>query len=753
MATPAMPDSSPEFTDAQMNQLSKATKLKDIEPKVISWTKQAYFQCKTIRQSIERQWYINLAFYSGKQNIATIPVSNGSSPTTGIRLYVPSAPYYRSRPVYNRIRPIIRKELAKLTAQKPSASIIPSTSDDQDQAAAKAGEQIWESVFRRKKLEAIHAQAQLWARVTGNGFVKSYWDPTALNPDTPDQLGDFCFDVITPFHIFVPDILAVDIEDQPYVLQVTTRTPEWVRINYPGINPEPNVMEASDILNDSFLNLVGANNYRKNSVLCFEVWVKPRNVEFMPNGGMFLIIGENLVDFVEGNPYIHQQYPFSKVDNISSSRFYTTSVIEDLISPQREYNRTRGQITEAKNAMAHPQLLSAEGAIEANKITTEPGQVIQYKIGYPKPEPLPMQNLPAYVIQELNSQLLDFDDISGQHDVSKGQTPPGVTAATAINFLQEQDDTMLAESFQSIESFYEKLAYQTLCYVSQYWTMPRLVKVAGKGEQFDVMAFKGADLRSNTDIRVEAGSALPTSKAAKQAFIMDLMQMGFIPPEKGLELMDMGGIQQLYEQLQIDTAQANRENMKMANVTPELMQSYLQTFIPPQDPMQMLLGMGQEQPQATLGPDGMPTVNQQPPFIDPSTGGPLVDAQGNPTQPPLIVPVNSFDNHTAHINTHNNYRKSQDYDNLAPEIKKLFEEHVNAHMAALGIPPGMPDPTTNQPPIPMDQTTSSAGVTDINTQAGSTGASAPVVNQNTNSPNSQMPPNGANLQGGVIPSG
>lgn len=762
MATPAMPEGTEptqDFTPDQLNKLSKKSKMKDLEPKVISWTKQAYTQCKTIRQTIERQWYINLAFYSGKQNISTIPISHGSSATGGVRLYTPTAPYYRSRPIYNRIRPIVRKELAKLTSQKPSASIIPSTSDEQDQAAAKAGEQIWESVFRRKKLESVHRQAQLWARVIGNGFTKCYWDPTAVNPDTKDQLGDFCYQVITPFHLFVPDILAIDIEDQPYIIQVTTRTPEWVRINYPGVNPEPNVMEASDILNDSFLNLVGANNYRKNSVLCFEVWVKPNNVEFMPHGGMFLIIGETLVEYVEGNPYVHQQYPFVKLDNISTSRFYTESIVTDLISVQREYNRTRGQITENKNAMAHLQLMAPEGSVEANKITTEPGQIIQYKLGFPPPQPLPLQNLPNYIIQELNSQLLDFDDISGQHDVSKGQAPPGVTAATAINFLQEQDDTMISESFQSIEAYYEKLAYQTLCYASQYWTMPRMVKVAGKGEQFDVMAFKGADLRSNTDIRVEAGSALPTSKAAKQAFLMDLMQLGFIQPEQGLELMDMGGVQKLYEQLQIDTAQANRENMKMANVTPDLMQQYLQTFIPQPDPMQALMGqLGGQQSQATLDPTtGLPTVNeppQQPPFIDPTTGGPLVDATGQPTEPPLIVPVNSFDNHAAHINAHNNYRKSQEYDNLAPELKKLFEDHVNQHMQALGVPPGMPDPTTNQPPIPMDQSNSqsTSGATDINTQAGSTGASTPQVGQSQVN-NGPMPPMGANMQGGVIPSG
>lgn len=731
MATPVGPTEQPNntYTDQQLTALSKQSKMKDIEKKLVVWTQNNYRRCKSMRQSIERQWYINLAFYAGKQNIATVPVGVGSSATGGIRLYVPTAPYYRSRPVINRIKPIIRKEMAKLTAQKPSATIIPATSDDRDQAAARAGEQIWDSTYRRKKLAAIHKQAQLWARVCGTGYTKCYWNPTAINSESPDVLGDFCYETITPFHLLVPDMLAVDIEDQPYVIQVSTRTCDWVKIHYPDIPNTPNIMEATDILNDSFLNLVGSNSYKRDSILCYEVWVKPGNLTLLPNGGMFLIIGESLVEYVEGNPYMHQQYPFSKVGNISSGRFYDTSVIEDLVPIQREFNRTRGQIIESKNAMSKPQLIAEEGAIDPNRITSAPGQVVLYKVGYRPPEPLPLQNIPAYVINELNNQLLDFDDISGQHDVSKGNAPPGVTAATAINFLQEQDDTMLAESFQSVEAYYEKLAFQTLSYVAQYWTVPRMIKVTGNSEQFDAQAFKGSDLRSNTDIRIEAGSALPTSKAAKQAFLMDLMQLGFIPPDQGLELMDMGGVQKLYEQLQVDTAQANRENMKMAAVTQDIMSQYQMTFI------------------------GQDPVTGQPQLIDPTTGGPLVDGQGNPTEPPLIVPVNSFDNHAAHINAHNNYRKSQEYDNLAPEIKQLFEQHVNQHMMALGTPPGTPDPTTNspQPQIPVTDPNAAmdtSGATNINTHAGLTGASTPQVGKSQIA-DGNMPPVGANMSGGV----
>lgn len=656
-----------KYSDEQLQQLAKNSQRKDLENRIIEWTKSAHQRCRTVRQQIERQWYINLAFYIGRQNVAVIPISSASSAATGVRLYIPPAPYYRARPVINRIRPIIRTELSKLTSQKPTATIVPSTGEDRDTSAAQAGEQIWDSVYRDKKIKSILRQTMLFTLTCGTGFMKCYWDPN--KPAKDGTKGDFCFENVSPFHIFVPDMMAQDIEDQPYVIHVQTKTPEWVKLNYPGVNAAPNVMEASDILNDSFLNLVGAADFRKNAVLCYEVWVKPGHVEFLPKGGIFTIIGDTVVQFTEeGNPYLHGQYPYVKYEHIPTGRFYADSVINDLVPVQREYNRTRGQIVEAKNRMAHPQLLAQEGSVDASKITTEPGQVILYKLGYQPPTPLPLQNLPNYVLQEIDRLTMDFEDLSGQHQVSKGQVPPGVTAATAISFLQEQDESMLATTYASIEEGFEKLGYQTLCYVKQYWTQPRLVKVVGKDGAFNVLTFMGSDLRDNTDIRVEAGSALPTSKSAKQALLMDLMSQGFIPPEKGLELMEVGGVQRLYEEVQIDSSQASRENMKMSTVTEEDMDAYLQTFM------------------------GVDPMTQQQILIDPNTGGPLTDAMGNPTAPPLIVPVNTFDNHQLHIQVHNNYRKGQEYEQLPQRIKDLFEEHVNQHMIALGMMPGMPAP-------------------------------------------------------------
>ena len=682
------------YSTDQIEKLATRSKDKDFENRVISWTNSAHLRCRTIRQQLERQWYINLAFYAGKQNVQLVPVSNSSGSGVGVRLYIPPAPYFRARPVINRIRPIIRTEISRLTSQKPSATVVPSTSEDKDLSAAQAAEQIWDSVYRSQKINAKFRQSILWTLTCGTGFIKSYWDPKKKSkqwqPFSPEEQamavkmgvppekpadGDFCYEMVTPFHLYVPDMMQEDIEDQPYVIQVQTRSPQWIKLNY-GIDVAPNVMEGTDILNDSFLNLVGAGDFKRDSVMCYEVWVKPGNVDFMPNGGMFSIIGPHLVQYVEGNPYIHQQYPFTKIPHIPTGRFYGDSVINDLIPVQREYNRTRGQITESKNKMAHPQLMAAKGSVVASKITTEPGQVIEYALGFPPPQPLPLQDIPSYVLQELDRQLMDFEDISGQHQVSKGQVPSGVTAATAINFLQEQDESMLSTTYQGIEEAMEKIGYQTLCYVKQYWDIPRQVKVTGRDGTFNVLSFSGADLRDNTDITIEAGSSLPTSKAAKQAFLMDMMSQGFIPPEKGLELMDMGGVQRLYEELRVDAAQSSRENMRMAAVTQDQIDQYANTFVA-KDPM-----TGQPNPEMGL--------------VDPNTGEPLMDQAGNPTAPPLIVPVNSYDNHQIHITTHNNYRKSQEFEQLPQETKNLFEEHVNQHMMAMGMIPGQPAPQPGQ---------------------------------------------------------
>lgn len=637
---------------------------KDIE-KILSWSKSQFDNIKSARAATERQWYLNLAFYFGKQNVVYRQGPNLIVGSTG-NLYVPPAPYWRSRPVINKIRPIIRKEMSKLTAQKPNVTVVPATNDDRDLFAAQAGEQVWDSLYRAKRVAWALRRTVWWTCNTGTGFLKSFWDPNKIDKGAGlqgmDAQGDICIDPVTPFHLFAPDFRAEGIEDQPYLIQAQLKSREAVQLMFPGLNITGGERGQADILDDTWLNLIGASTQTdKKQVLCLEVWVKPGAVQLFPEGAMFTIVGDQVVQGMEGWPYQHGLYPYAKFDHIPSGKFYADSSIVDLIPLQREINRTHGQIIENKNRMAKLQLLAPKGSVDASKITTEPGQVIFYNPGLTPPQSMPVQSIPSYVMQELDRLQVEVDNISGQHEISRGQTPAGVTAGTAIAYLQEQDDSILSHTFDSLEEGIEKVAHMTLGYVQQFWTIPRMLKTVGNDGAFDVLTLKGSDLRSNNDIRVEAGSSLPTSKAAKMAFIMDLMKMNFIPPDKGLQLLEMGGVQKLYENIQRDAKQAQRENTKMAAATEEVVQQFtegiaMEMQANPEKYFDTLTG----QPKGPVGVDGMPLQ-------------------------PLLVPVNKWDNHAVHIEEHNNYRKSAAYEALDDTQKNLFEEHVNQHVEMMVV--------------------------------------------------------------------
>jgi hypothetical protein len=671
---------------------SQSRAAKKQHDKIVAWSNEKFRAIRNARVVTERQWYYNLAFFFGKQNIALLkPQSSyvGSGPTT--RLYVPPAPYYRARPVINRIRPTVLTQLAQLTNNKPNASITPASAEDRDMYAAMAGEQIWENFYDDRKIKFIIRRALWWTLTCGTGFIKTYWDfqagPPSMDPNTgmpildektgkPVPMGDICFTPETPFHVLVPDFREEEIENQPFLIHAKVKSPEWVKMNFgqalDGSEINPSDAGANDLLEESFLNLIGTQSMnRQQSVLILEVWVKPGMHPMFPEGAFYTLVGDKIVYGQQGWPYSHGKFPFSKFDHIPAGKFYSTSSVEDLIPLQKEYNRTRGQIIEAKNRMAKPQLIAPRGSVDPSKITSEPGQVILYTPGFNPPQPLPLQALPQYVTQELDRIITDWNDISGQHEVTHGQIPPGVTAATAISYLQERDESKLSPTFDSLEEGIEKTAQIALSYVHDYWDLERTVKITGPDGSFDAAAFKGSDLGNNLDIKIEAGSALPVSKAAKQALIMDMMKMGFIDPNKGLEVMEMGGINKIYDKIQIDKRQAQRENLKMSKTTAELMDQYNQQN------MQML----QANPQSF---DRM--------------------------EPPLIVPVNSWDNHKAHIEYHNDFRKGQAYDNLTPEAKTLIEAHVQQHVAALGIESVSMDPNlaAGLPPMPEDPNNPSA---------------------------------------------
>lgn len=643
-----------------LNKFKKQERAKTL----VAWAKSEYEKCKSARKTEENDWYLQLAFYNGYQyhDWRTISGKQG--------LVEEPNPANLPRITVNRIEPIIRTEIAKTTAQKPSATVVPASNDEDDLLSANAAEQVWESIYEDNNFQTeILQKAEFWRAITGNGFIKCFWDPSikhyetkktidpltgrALTERVVSSTGDVRYEAISPFHLYVPDLSQEDLQQQPYVLNVYTKSEQYVKRTFGSVLPKdfkPSKVAASEIQDTALMDLRGVDNAKPDAVLVIEMWIKPGSNALVPNGGLITIVDTEIVQFAEnGIPYHHGEYPFSHLGGIQNGKFYRRSVIKNLIPLQREYNRTRSQIIHAKNLMAKPQMMYDEGSVDPRKITARAGVWIPVRPGFSKPTPVPIQPLPNYVIQEIQQLHADFEDLSGQHQISRGESG-GLTAATAIAYLGERDDAYLTTVFDSIEAAVEKMARQALALFVQYVDEARLIKITGSDGSFDAMMLSGADIASGTDIRVESGSALPTSKAARQALVTEWMKMGFIPPEDGLRILEMGMLKQYYNTIKIDENAAQRENLMIKKVTEEMLQQFEAAWN-----------------------EGAANGDQD--KVDPTTG--------NPLQVPPMVPVNAWDNHAVHVEIHNRFRKSQAFQLLPDVVKAEFQKHISMHEQAL----------------------------------------------------------------------
>lgn len=513
--------------------------------------------CRQSRLSYEREWYQSLAFYFGRQYVQwTNTVADASLQ----RMIEPIVPSWRVRLVSNKIKPVIRKELARVTKEKPQPYVIPASTDDDDLAAARAGEAIFEHVTRALKFNKTLRRTQFWTLICGTSFMKDWYDPNLR--DEEGVMGSIQIEPVNPFQLYVPDPQEEELENQPFVIHLLAKDPDWVEQVYKK-RIEPDSGSGAGLLEQRFLYALGVQETPKKSVSVKEVWIKPCGR--FKDGAKITFAGDTILDIFEGWPFQYTDYPFTKMEHVPTGQFYAQSVIPDLIPLQKELNRTRSQIVEAKNRMAKPQLIAPRGSVDPNKVTSEPGLIIFYTPGFTPPAPIPLVSLPSYVIEEVNRCQRDMDDISGQHEISKGSAPTGVSAATAISFLQEQDDAMLAPSVTSLEECVARIGTHILSHVDQFWEANRTIRAVGENNAYEVAMFNKASINGNTDLNVQAGSATPRSTAAKQAFIMEMMDKKYITPEQGLRYLNMSETGRMYEELQVSARQAQRENLRMAN--------------------------------------------------------------------------------------------------------------------------------------------------------------------------------------------
>ena len=196
----------------------------------------------------------------------------------------------------------------------------------------------------------------------------------------------------------------------------------------------------------------------------------------------------------------------------------------------------------------------------------------------------------------------------------------------------------------------------TLARFSQFYHTDRILRLYRRDGSFEVMQFKGADLRGTTDVIVLAGSALPKSKAARQQHVLTLAELGIEKnPKRIKDMLELGTGEP--DDMDKSYAQADRENhaMIMGVLTRDTR-----------------FGGGLYDPTASF--EG--NISMEGGEAAGGNGGQPVDQVAH------AIPVFKWHNHEAHLERHYGFMMGEEFEHLAvtsPDIVRLFNEHTSVH--------------------------------------------------------------------------
>lgn len=656
------------------------------------------------RSALEAQWKINLAFYKNKQYVR---YNKNLRRLEGLPTEDGEMPRYRVRIVDNQITPNSHALLAKLTKTKPVINATATSGKDADIKAAQLADDLLEDWWKDFALDDKLAEALLWAIVTGNGWWKVTWDPNAgksmrflLGPDGqpitdssledlfraelgnegihPQEkvvyMGDINVEVLSPFDIFVDDSAKV-FDEAKYVICTHWMTPDEIKEKWKIDVKADSVPTNHDAATPYGVGTGGQASEPSVRAVYIGYFLPQAN---LPNGRYVVWTDEHIVED-QAWPYPFDKLPVVKFPGIRiPGQVYDMGDVELAIPIQKDLNKTLSQIVEYKNLTLKPRVWAPTGSLTGIRLTSEPGAVYEYNIiGEHKPEVEKLPSIPPYVFEHLAQLRKDLEAAFSIVDIAEGKPPPNVEAGIAIDLLQEMATDKIAPRVLLMERCLVRAGELMLSLAQTYYKEPRLLKAGGASK---AKRFSQADIQGGIGISAETGSALPRTRAGRQARILDYVDRGVIRPDQAYKYLDIADLEGLAAIFQADEDQAYREHEKLLAGQPLNMVAAQQA--------QMAIQQGEP-----LGPN-------QEPITDENVAQNYIMQESMRPQP--------FENYQVHLDIHALFMKSPEFESLPVELKQAFLTHFQLTQEAFA---SLPKPIEYKPVNVTYQIKGTTGIT------------------------------------------
>jgi hypothetical protein len=235
-------------------------------------------------------------------------------------------------------------------------------------------------------------------------------------------------------------------------------------------------------------------------------------------------------------------YPLAPVYSYKiEERIYGFGEIKNILSPQKVYNELHYHEYLGLKRVSNPGWIKDDNSgIDDTTLTNEPGIVVTKRAGTEARRLEPGQVSPQLQAKQVDIRQT-IEAISGINEATQGRRPRGVTAARAIEFLQQQAVGRIRLKSRMLEEWTMlRLGKLTLSRILKYWSTTRILKVYDDNGKITTFEFRPEDMADlKFEVRVSPGTTFGVSKEVILEQTQQLLAQGILDPETFVILNDL----------------------------------------------------------------------------------------------------------------------------------------------------------------------------------------------------------------------
>jgi hypothetical protein len=295
-----------------------------------------------------------------------------------------------------------------------------------------------------------------------------------------------------------------------------------------------------------------------------ELWARHSEDRY-PRGLCAVVVMGRVVQKLP-TPEGYPEIPFVEFDEIRTNGFWSTSTARQLIDLNQVINIQISQQEHRRKVLRYKTLIPQQALIDKDAFDRTDTEIIDYWAPHVPTHLAPPETRQGEV--EIRNSLINIvKEIGGSFDVLAGRTSGEVRSGRQTAYLQEYAGTVLALVAQLVEWALTDFGNQALQILQKKVREDRFESFIGRDRRVQVLSFKGADLEGCAEIIVQPSASLMMSRAEKMDRIEHWMEKGWLSPDVGLRLLDLGDFDtEIYSEEEQDRQNADEMIYRLESV-------------------------------------------------------------------------------------------------------------------------------------------------------------------------------------------